>query len=124
MKKFGFFVVLLAGVFLFGNVENANAQDSGSLDWRGTVDDSIQIVIRNRNARIRHISGRFIDDARFSFDGRAPRNNADIRLDKRNGRGNIFIVQRPNRRNNFTTIVQINDPKGGTDRYRFTLYWD
>jgi hypothetical protein len=123
MKNFGFIVVLLAGVFLFGNVENANAQ-SGSLDWRGTVDDSIQIVIRNRNARLRHMSGRFIDDARFYFDGRAPRNNSEIRLDKRDGRGSIFIVQRPSRRNNFTTIVQINDPKGGTDRYRFTLYWD
>ena len=123
MKNLGFIAVLLAGIFLFGNVENANAQ-SGSLDWRGTVDDSIQIVIRNRNARIRHMSGRFIDDARYNFDGRAPRNNSEIRLDKRDGRGSVFIVQRPSRRNNFTTIVQINDPKGGTDRYRFTLYWD
>jgi hypothetical protein len=124
MKKFGYIAFLLAGVFLFGNVENANAQDSGSLDWRGTVDDTIQIVIRNRNARIRHISGRFIDDARFYFDGRAPRNNSDVRVEKRDGRGRVFIVQRPNRRNNFTTIVQIDDSKGGSDRYRFTLYWD
>ena len=124
MKKFGFIVALFAGVFFFGNVENASAQESGSLDWRGTVDDSIQIVIRNRNARIRHISGRFIDNARISFDGRAPRNNTEVRVEKREGRGRVFIVQRPNRRNNFTTIVQIDDPKGGTDRYRFTLYWD
>ncbi len=70
------------------------------------------------------MSGRFIDDARYSFDGRAPRNDSNLRLDKRDGRGNIFIVQRPTRRNNFTTIVQINDSKGGADRYRFTLYWD
>ena|SRR5687767_10275681 len=124
MKKFGFIVALLVGVFLFGNVENAKAQDSGSLDWRGTVDDSIQIVIRNRNARVRHISGRFIDNARFNFDGRAPRNNSEVRVEKREGRGRVFIVQRPNRRNNFTTIVQIDDTKGGSDRYRFTLYWD
>ena len=124
MKKFVFVIVLFAATFLFGNVENVNAQDSGSMEWRGTVDDSIQVVIRNRNARIRHINGRFIDDARFNFDGRAPRNNSDVRVEKRDGRGRVFVVQRPSRRNNFTTIVQIDDPKGGSDRYRFTLYWD
>ncbi len=124
MKKFVFAIALISGIFLFGNVENANAQRNGSMEWRGTVDDSIQVVIRNRNARIRHLSGRFINDARFSFDSPAPRGNANVRVDKRDGRGNVFIVQRPNRRNNFTTIIQINDPKGGTDRYRFNLYWD
>lgn len=124
MKRLAFTIILLAAFCLVTGVENANAQRSGSMEWRGTVDDSIQVVIRNRNARIRHISGRYINDARFSFDGRAPRNNSNINLDKRDGRGNIFIVQRPSRRNNFTTIIQINDPKGGTDRYRFSLYWD
>lgn len=124
MKNFVFAIALISGIFLFGTVQNANAQRSGSMEWRGTVDDSIQIVIRNRNARIRHMSGRFIDDARFSFNGAAPRRDVNVRVDKRDGRGSIFIVQRPNRRNNYTTIVQINDPKGGTDRYRFNLYWD
>jgi hypothetical protein len=124
MKKFVFAIALITGIFLFGTVQSANAQRSGSMEWRGTVDDSIQIVIRNRSARIRHMSGRYINDARFSFNGAAPRGNANVRVDKRDGRGSVFIVQRPNRRNNYTTIVQINDPKGGTDRYRFNLYWD
>ncbi len=50
--------------------------------------------------------------------------NVNVRVDKRDGRGRVFIVQQPNRRNNFTTIVQIVDSKGGADSYRFTLHWN
>lgn len=116
------FAVFTAAVF-FGSVGSVRAQD-GSMEWRGTVDDVVQIRIRNRNARSRAISGRVYSDDNFSFNGRAPRQNANVSVDKRNGRGQVFIVQQPNRRNNFTTIVQIVDKKGGADRYRFTLNWN
>ena len=124
LKMLAFTVAVFGAVVFFGNVQNAHAQRDGSMEWSGTVDDVTQIVIRNRNARTRHISGRFYNDADFYFNGRAPRENASVRVDKRDGRGKVFIVQQPNRRNNFTTIVQIDDSKGGADRYRFTLYWD
>lgn len=121
LKVIAFALFVFGGAMFFGNVETIRAQ---SMEWRGTVDDVIQIRIRNRNAQTRHISGRAYNDADFNFDGRAPRNNSNVRVDKRDGRGRIFIIQQPNRRNNFTTIVQIQDTKGGADRYRFTLYWD
>ncbi len=123
LKISAFTLSLFAAAVFFGSVGAAQAQ-SGSMEWRGTVDDVIQIRIRNRNAETRHVSGRVIDDSVYNFDGRAPRRNADVRLDKRDGRGRVFVVQQPNRRNNFTTIVQIIDSKGGSDRYSFTLYWD
>lgn len=123
LKLITFGVIVFAAALFFGNVESVRAQ-SGSMEWRGTVDDVVQIRIRNRNAQTRHISGREYFDADFNFNGRAPRQNADVRVEKRDGRGRVLIVQQPNRRNNFTTIVQIVDSKGGPDRYRFTLYWD
>ena len=116
-----FAVAVFAGAVFFGNVGEARAQ---SMEWRGTVDDVVQIRIRNRNARSKAISGREYNDDSFSFNGRAPRENANVSVDKRDGRGQIFVVQQPNRRNNFTTIVQIVDKKGGPDRYRFTLNWN
>ena len=119
-----FAAAVFAAVVFFGNVETVRAQRSGSMEWRGTVDDVVQIRIRNRNAQTRNISGRAYYDADFNFDGRAPRQNANVRVEKTDGRGRVFIVQQPNRRNNFTTIVQIVDSKGGPDRYRFNLYWD
>ena len=124
LKMFAFLIAVFGGALFYGNVQNVQAQRGGSMEWSGTVDDVTQIVIRNRNARTRHISGRFYDDYRFNFDGRAPRQNVNVRVDKRSGRGRVFIVQQPNRRNNWATIVQIDDSKGGADRYRFTLYWD
>jgi hypothetical protein len=123
LKMIVFAVAFFTAAVFFGNVGTVRAQ-SGSMEWRGTVDDVVQIRIRNRNARSRAISGRAYNDDDFSFNGRAPRQNANVSVDKRDGRGQIFIVQQPNRRNNFTTIVQIVDKKGGPDRYRFTLNWN
>ncbi len=123
LKTIVFAVAVFAPAVFFGNVETVRAQ-SGSMQWRGTVDDVVQIRIRNRNARSKAISGRAYNDDNFSFNGRAPRQNANVSVDKRDGRGQVLIVQQPNRRNNFTTIVQIIDKKGGADCYRFTLNWN
>lgn len=123
LKTIVFAVAVFAAAVFFGNVETVCAQD-GSMQWRGTVDDVVQTRIRNRNARSKAISGRAYNDDNFSFNGRAPRQNANVSVDKRDGRGQVLIVQQPNRRNNFTTIVQIIDKKGGADRYRFTLNWN
>lgn len=120
--KMVFFSAVVFAAFLFlGNVETVRAQ---SMEWSGTVDDVVQIRIRNRNAQTKDISGRAYYDANYNFNGRAPRRNSNARVDKRDGRGRVFIAQQPSRRNNWTTIVQIVDSKGGPDRYRFTLYWD
>ena len=123
LKITAFALAVFGAVVFFGNVQNVQAQRS-SMEWSGTVDDVTQVVIRNRNARVKHISGRFYNDANYNFDGRAPRQNVNVSVDKSDGRGRIIIIQQPNRRNNFTTIVQIVDSKGGPDRYRFTLYWN
>lgn len=123
LKMTVFAVAVFAAFVFFGNVEAVRAQN-GSMQWSGTVDDVVQIRIRNRNARARTISGREYNDDNFNFDGRAPRENANVSVDKRAGRGKVYIVQQPSRRNNFTTIVEIVDKKGGPDRYRFTLNWN
>ena len=123
LKITAFALAVFGAVVFFGNVETICAQ-SGSMDWSGTVDDVVQVNIRNRNAVTNSISGRAYYDADFNFDGRAPRRNANVRVEKTDGRGRVLVIQQPNRRNNFTTIIQIVDSKGGPDRYRFTLYWD
>lgn len=126
LKTFGLTAFVFAAVVFFGSVSEANAQrrGSGSVDWSGTVDDTVQITIRNGNVRTRVLNGRTYNDDNYNFDGRSPRRDMDIRVDKRNGRGSVAVIQHPNRRNNFTTIIQIRDTKGGADRYRFTAYWD
>jgi hypothetical protein len=123
MKKTLFAIAFLAAVMLFGGSQNTNAQ-SGSMEWRGTVDDTVQVIIRGRNATTNTVSGSQTYDARTTFNGRMPRDRTNVTVEKNNGRGKVYVVQQPNRRNNFTTIIQIVDNKGGRDQYSFTLYWE
>jgi hypothetical protein len=123
LKMISFVIIVLATAVFWGNLKTIHAQ-SGSMEWSGTVDDVVLIRIQNQNARSRTISGRTYNDENFSFDGRAPRRNTIVKVEKIEGRGLVFIVQQPTRSNKFTTFVQIVDKKGGPDQYRFTLYWD
>jgi hypothetical protein len=125
LKTFAFMFTVFAAAVFFGAVETVHAQRGrGSVEWSGTVDDTVQIRIRNGNVRTRVMNGRDYNDENYNFDGREARRNSDIRINKQDGRGRISVIQQPNRGNNFTTIIQITDPKGGADRYRFTAYWD
>jgi hypothetical protein len=123
LKIIGFTIIILVITVFLGNVKTARAQIA-SMEWSGTVDDVVLIRIRNRNAQTRTISGRPYNDDDVIFDRRAPRRNANATVKKKSGRGQVFILQQPNSRNNYTTFVQIVDKKGGSDRYRFLLDWN
>jgi len=123
MKKIAFSMVFLAVIVLFAGSEKVSAQ-SGSMDWDGTVDDTVQIIIRGRNAVTNTLKGSVTYDARYNFNGRLPRDNVRVRVDKNDGRGKVYVVQQPNRRNNWTAIIQIVDEKRSRDRYSITVYWD
>lgn len=124
IRSIGLFGMVLGAIFLFGNAKAVNGQER-SMDWRGTVDDHVQIVITGRNATVRTLSGTAYNDSRFDFNGRGGGwgNNQSMRasVDKQDGRGKVRVVQQPNRRNNNTTIIQVDDTKGGADRYRFRV---
>ena len=122
MKKIFFGFAVFAAMFLIGNVEDVKAQ---SVVWRGTVDDVVELRIRRQNIQVRTISGRTYNNGSYDFDGGGiNRNSDDVRVDRENGRGRVYIVQRPNRRNNWTTVVRIEDKKGGADRYRVRVTWN
>lgn len=123
MKKIFFVLAFLSAFILIGGVERASAQD-GSMVWRGTVDDVIEIRIRNRNARTRVVRGKTYTDETYNFNGRMNRNSENVRVEKEDGRGKVYVFERPNRRNNWTTVIRVEDTKGGPDRYRFRVYWD
>lgn len=125
MKKIFFVFAVFAAMFLIGNVENVNAQRNGSVVWRGTVDDVVELTIRRQSVRVRTISGRTYGKGSYDFNGSGMNRNSDrVRVDKEDGRGRVFIVQRPNRRNNWTAVIRIEDKNGGADRYRVRVYWD
>lgn len=118
---FGSAVVLFFAVF--GTVQQARAQ-SGSMEWHGTVDDKVNVLIRSRNATTNTVSGQTTTDDWSRFEDRLPRGNIRVRVEKNDGRGSVYVMQQPNRRNNWTAIIRVDDPKRGHDRYKFTVYWE
>lgn len=129
MIKLGIFSFAVFGILLLCGAEPTFAQRSGTLEWRGTVDDRVNLVIRGRNVRVVTLSGQRYGNGNSDFDNgydsdRGRRQYGRARVDKRDGRGRVDIIQQPNRRNNYTTIVQIYDSKGGADRYRVYVEWE
>jgi hypothetical protein len=40
-----------------------------------------------------------------------------------NGRGDVHVIQQPSRRNDYTAVVRVSDPRGGADAYRISAWW-
>ena len=98
-------------------------QSSGSAFWRGTVDREVQLYIRNRNIEVQTISGSPYDTGTFSFTSTLPTRNVRVEAVKRAGRGNVRVLQQPNRDNDYTAIVQILDDGSGAREYQLEISW-
>ena len=96
---------------------------SGSMTWRGRVDDDVRIRIRGGSADIETIGGTPYYDAQPNFLNSLPNRRVTVRLTEKRGRGEIFVEQQPTRENDFTAVVRIRDTKGGASDYAFTLEW-
>lgn len=96
---------------------------TGTAFWRGTVDSKVQLIIRGRNIETQTIEGRAYPAGTFSFTNSMPNQGVEVSVVKKEGRGNVRIVQQPNRRNNFTTILEIEDSGGGARQYQLEINW-
>ncbi|MCO6510042.1 MAG: hypothetical protein J5I65_04545 [Aridibacter famidurans] len=95
----------------------------GEMNWRGNVDDVVTISVFGRSAITRTVSGQPVSSVRFNFSQALPRRNVEVDVEKREGRGDVRVIQQPNARNNYTAIIEIRDRSGGRDTYEFDLYW-
>ncbi|MBN1278542.1 MAG: hypothetical protein K9I59_01630 [Chlorobium sp.] len=117
------FVTLLWGAPVEAKWDHHDNNRRNSLQWRGRVDDKIDIYIQGRSVRQVVLSGRRPQHVRYDFDGRLPRRTEFVRVVSKTGRGSVYVRQQPRSSNNYTAVVRIYDPKGGADRYRFRLQW-
>jgi hypothetical protein len=107
------------------NNGNNNDRDKviGNLNWKGTVDDEVQLVIRGNSVEIKTISGQTYSNANYNFTSPLPNRKVNVEVDKKKGRGKVRILQQPNRDNDFTTVIQIQDKDGGAKDYELEIYW-
>ncbi len=96
---------------------------SGRMTWRGSVDDDVRIVIRGGQADVETIGGTPYYNATTNFSASLPRRRVTVSLQKRRGRGEMFIEQQPSRENDFAAVIRIRDSRGGASEYEFEVSW-
>jgi len=97
----------------------------GQCDIRLHVDNEAEVSFRDESVEIRTISGRDGRDA--GSECNAPFRGRDairsFQFEKRDGRGNMRVVEEPSRRNGNALVVAIRDSDGGEGRYHFRVSW-
>jgi hypothetical protein len=96
---------------------------TGAVDWRGRVDDRVQLVIRGRSLEERTVSGTSQAMGRTVFSSGLPAVPVQVNVLSLSGRGAVRVIQQPSRLNGFTAIVEIHDSAGGADDYRLRVTW-
>jgi hypothetical protein len=102
-----------------GYYEPAN----GSLEWRGRVDDRVQLVIRGRSVQERTVSGATMDSGRAAFSSGLPAQPVRVNVRMLAGRGDVRVIQQPSRQNGYTAIIEVVDPARGAQEQRLQVIW-
>lgn len=96
----------------------------GRVFWTGMVDAKVHLVIRGGSLSTRTISGTTYPDGIPSFTKILPRQgNYSVGVKKKTGRGDVSVIQQPDRSNNYTAIVEIVDEGGGAKSYTVEVFW-
>jgi hypothetical protein len=103
--------------------DDEGVSTSGRLHWRGTVDDNVQLVVRDGYVDVRTIGGTEYSDANYNFTSPLPRRRVTVRVNKLNGRGTVRVLQQPSRENDFTAVIEIRDSSGGARGYEIEVLW-
>ncbi len=112
---------LLSIAFMLSATSALSAQER-LFEWTGRVDGETRVFMRGNDIWTQDVDGR-----RNRSQARAyrslPTSNGLVRVQRVDGRGEISVIQQPNRRNNYTAVIRIRDDSRRADRYRFAAYW-
>lgn len=106
-----------------GGGRGDDGRTTGRVRWRGTVDDDVQLVIRDNNIEVRTIGGSEYNDASYNFTSPLPRRRVTVNAVKIRGRGEVRVLQQPSRENDFTAVVQVRDSGSGAREYEIEVAW-
>ena len=96
----------------------------GSCEVRVWVDHHAEVRIRGDGIFVRTLEGAKSYDEGSKCSQPIPYNSiGDFQIRQIAGRNRVDLVQQPNRMNNFTALVAINDDQGGGDHYAFEVTW-
>ena len=98
---------------------------SGAFEFRGRIDGTVILRIQGDRVFAENTNGRPVELERFAFSQPLPGSRlGKIELDKRDGRGQAVLLERPWEENGFLAVIQITDPSSGDDNYHLVLRWE
>src|SRR5260370_2968650 len=100
------------------------AQDRPQFIWQGDVDGIDVLYLRDKVVDVKVLDGAPVANQRFQFYDRLPQTKQDLKLEIREGRGYVHIIDQPRLENGYTAAVSIEDRQPGTAFYSIALYWD
>ena len=107
-----------------GNSGNNNYADARrAMMWTGRVDGTDFLSIRGDQLSIEHQAGMEISNMNYRFERRLPSAPTSVFVKKIKGRGKVNVIQQPDRSNNYTAIIQIEDKDGGASDYEIEVSW-
>ena len=95
----------------------------GSVTWSGRVDHRVYLYISGRDVYPQVIEGTAVQNDRFNFNGYLARRPGSVSVRKRDGRGDVRVVEQPSASNDYVAVIEIYDDKGGADNYRVEVSW-
>ncbi len=101
----------------------AAAPQEGTCELSVQVDGTVVAAITGDQAEYQVISGQPARDTLLTCSAPLPFAAAQIRVDKRRGRGAVQLLEEPGAGNGFTAKIRLEDPKGGSDRYELMVRW-
>lgn len=100
------------------------AQDRPQFVWQGEVDGIDILYLRGNHLNVKASEGAPPTRQQFHFYDRLPDSRQTARLEVREGRGFVHIVEQPQIENQYTLAVSIEDRQPGSSFYSIALYWD
>lgn len=107
----------------WNNGGNNNGNTKGRATWRGKVDDKVRLEISDRNIFTRTVAGKSFGQGNFNFTSALPSRSVTVDVGKKIGRGEVRVIQQPDRYNGYTAIIEITDADWGEREYELEIYW-
>jgi hypothetical protein len=107
-----------------GGWSGNNPRHVEGVTWRGRVDGESIVRFRGNQSWDETVNGRGVSNVNYRFSESLPRRPITVNLLNDDGRGDVVILEQPNRGNDYTAAVRVRDRRGGSGNYNFTLGWE
>ena len=100
------------------------AQDRPQFVWQGEVDGIDVLYLHGDHLNVKAKEGALPTRQQFHFYDKLPDSRQNVRLEVREGRGFVHVIDQPQIENQYTLAVSIEDRQAGSSFYSIALYWD